>query len=232
MNTPVTDNASVDPKNADLFSGRRFAAVLFDSDGTLVDSTPAVERSWRTWSDRMGLAGPDLDAFHGRPAAATVGALVAEPDRDAALTLIAQLELDDVDGVVPLPGAVESLAALQGRRVAIATSCTLALAQARLGAAGIEIPSVLVTVDDVQRGKPAPDPYLLAAQRLGVDPTECLVVEDAVSGIAAARAAGCAVLAVRTTATDDQLDADAIVDDLSAVEWVFDQEGIGVRARG
>lgn len=217
--------------SADLLLGRRFAAVLFDSDGTLVDSTPAVERSWRTWSDRMGFEGPDLDSFHGRPAAATVEALVAEPDRDEALELIMQLELEDVEGVVPLPGAVESLRALRGQRVAIATSCTRALAQARLGAAGIEIPAILVTVDDVENGKPAPDPYLLAAERLGVDPADCLVVEDAVSGITAAQRAGCTVLALRTTTADDLLVADAVVDDLSAIKWTCDGAGIGARRR-
>ncbi len=224
------DNSAAE--NPGLLWGRRFAAVLFDSDGTLVDSTPAVERSWRTWADRIGFEGPDLNVFHGRPAAATVGALVPESDRAAALELITRLELGDVEGVVSLPGAVESLAALRGQPVAIVTSCTLPLALARLGAAGIDIPAVLVTVDDVERGKPAADPYLLAAKRLGVDPADCLVVEDAASGITAARVAGCTVLALRTTATDDQLDADALADNLSTIEWVCDQQGIGVRTRG
>lgn len=211
--------------------GRRFAAVLFDSDGTLVDSTPAVERSWRTWAERMGFEGPDLDTFHGRPAATTIEALVEEPHRAAALELITQLELGDVEGVVPLPGAVESLAALPGAQVAIATSCTQPLALARLGAAGIDIPAVLVTVDDVERGKPAPDPYRLAAKRLDVDPADCLVVEDAVSGITAAKAAGCTVLALLTTTARQLIDADLVVADLSEIEWVCDQAGIGIRTR-
>ena len=103
-----------------------------------------------------------------------------------------------------LPGAVEALSALRDAKNAIATSCTIPLAKARIEAAELVPPSVLVTADDVQRGKPAPDPYLEAAARLGVDPGRCLVVEDAPAGLASAREAGCPTLAVVTTTPEER----------------------------
>lgn len=198
---------------------RRFDAVLFDLDGTLVDSTPAVTRSWLTWARAEAVDSTRLRGFHGHPAAQIVAALVA-PERVAAATRrIDALELADTDGVVALPGAVDALAALHPRRHAIVTSCSRALAGVRIAAAGLPRPGVVVTVDDVERGKPAPDPYLLGARRLGVDPADCLVVEDAPGGLASARAAGCATLAVTTTHTAEELDADVVVACLSDVEW-------------
>ncbi len=97
----------------------------------------------------------------------------------------------------------------------------------RLSAAGLDIPEVMITVDDITRGKPDPEPYLLAAKHLGVNATQCLVVEDAPSGIASAKAAGCATLALLTTTSAEDLDADLIVPDLSSV--TFTSEGDGVR---
>ena len=131
--------------------------------------------------------------------------------------------------IVVLPGAAEALASLVGAKNAIATSCTIPLARARIAAAQLVPPSILVTADDVARGKPAPDPFLEAARRLQVDPTRCLVVEDAPKGLEAAHAAGCFTLAVVTTTPRDQLDADAIVDDLSHVR--FDATPTGIRVR-
>jgi sugar-phosphatase len=126
---------------------------------------------------------------------------------------------------------VEALASLVGAKNAIATSCTIPLAQARIRAAGLVPPSVLITVDDVARGKPHPDPFLAAAERLGADPHRCLVVEDAPMGLQAARAAGCFTLAVLTTTPREELQADAIVDDLSEVEFQPGPDGIRVRLR-
>jgi sugar-phosphatase len=130
---------------------------------------------------------------------------------------------------VVLPGAAEALASLVGSKNAIATSCTAPLARARIAAAQLVPPSILVTADDVARGKPAPDPFLEAARRLEVDPTRCLVVEDAPKGLEAAHAAGCFTLAVATTTPRDQLDADAIVDDLSHVRFDATPAGMLVR---
>src|SRR5713101_8071219 len=125
-------------------------------------------------------------------------------------------ELVDVEGVIPLPGAVELLRALPLERWAIVTSCTRALARVRIAAAGLPKPKHLVTATDVQHGKPSPEPYLKGAQMLGIPAADCLVVEDAPAGIRAGKAAGAQVLALRTTASDAELQqarADWIVDD-------------------
>lgn len=203
-----------------------FEAVLFDLDGTLIDSTAVVNRSWMSWAEAEQVDPQRLLGFHGVPAAAIVAALVEPARVSAAAARIDRIELTDTGGVVPLPGAVAALAALPSGRAAIATSCGLDLARARIGAAGLDAPDVLVTADQVERGKPAPDPYLLAAERLGVDPTRCLVVEDAPSGLASARAAGCSTLAVVTTTARDELEADLVVTDLSEVRLEAGPDGV------
>jgi sugar-phosphatase len=162
------------------------------------------------------------------PSAQVVAKLLPAERRAAATDRINELELTDVHDIVVLPGAAEALLALRDARNAIATSCTVPLARARIGAAGLQPPSVLVTVDDVDRGKPAPDPFLEAARRLRVPPERCLVVEDAPMGLTAARAAGCFTLAVTTTTPPDELDADAVVPDLAAVRFEVVGEGIRV----
>ena len=211
-------------------AGRRFAAVLFDMDGTLVDSTPVVVRSWVTWALERGIDPERLEGHHGVPAAQIVRGLVPEEDVEAAIARINALEIADVDGITLLPGAAEAVAALPEARRAIVTSCTAPLAAARIGAAGLLAPSVVVTADDVPRGKPDPAPYLLGAQRLGVDPASCLVVEDAPSGLDSARAAGAATLAVTTTTAVDSLVADAVVGTLADVRFAVDGDGVRVLA--
>lgn len=206
-----------------------FEAVIFDMDGTLIDSTPAVVRAWTTWAGEHGLTAEELGRHHGVPSANVVRALVSEHRYPAALARINELEIADVDDIVVLPGAAEALACLVGAKNAIATSCTVPLAKARIAAARLVPPSILVTADDVARGKPAPDPFLEAARRLQVDPTRCLVVEDAPKGLQAAHAAGCFTLAVVTTTPRDELKADAIVGDLSEVRFEPGQNGIRVR---
>ena len=206
-----------------------FEAVIFDMDGTLIDSTPAVLRSWATWAAEHGLTPDDLKGQHGVPSAGVVRALLPEPLQEAAIERINELEIGDVEGIVVLPGAAEALAALRSAKNAIATSCTRPLANARIRAAHLTPPSIVVTVDDVARGKPHPDPFLEAARRLEVDPTRCLVVEDAPKGLQAASAAGCATLAVVTTTPRDELDSDGVVPDLSAVTFTATPEGITVR---
>lgn len=206
-----------------------FAAVLFDMDGTLVDSTGSVVRSWARLAEENGISVTDLQAAagHGRPARDIVADLFAAASRTEALGRITALEIADVEGVVALPGATEALLS-SGPAGAIVTSCAADLAVARQRAAGIPVPQVVVTADDVQRGKPDPEPFLLAARRLGVDPARCLVVEDAPAGLAAGRAAGMTTLAVTTTHTAEQLVADHVVPDLSTVGMSRTADGVVV----
>lgn len=207
----------------DLF-GREFEAVVFDMDGTLIDSTPAVVRSWTRWAEEHDVTAEQLAGHHGVPSASVVRAIMPEHRHQQALERINELELTDTDGIEPLPGAVDSLEQLPADRIAIATSCTAVLAQARLAASGLTPPAVLITVDDVEHGKPAPDPYLAAAERLGVDPAAVLVVEDAPKGLLSAKAAGAATCAVITTTPREELDADLVVPDLSHLRWLVDPD--------
>ncbi len=204
---------------------RTFEAVIFDMDGTLIDSTPAVMRAWSTWAGEHGITPAQLLSHHGIPSAAVVRSLLAEELQDAAIARINELEISDVHDIVVLPGAAHALAAVHDAKSAIATSCTVPLARARIAAAALVPPNVLVTADDVANGKPSPDPYLEAAARLGVDPADCLVVEDAPAGLTSARTAGCATLAVITTTAAEKLEADAVVPDLSHVDFVVTGDG-------
>jgi mannitol-1-/sugar-/sorbitol-6-phosphatase len=206
-----------------------FEAVIFDMDGTLIDSTPAVVRAWAAWASEYGLPPIDLRMHHGTPSASVVRAVMPEHLHEAGMRRITELEIADLHDVVVLPGTVEALTSLASAKNAIATSCTVPLAEARIAAAQLVPPSVLVTADDVVNGKPHPEPFLEAARRLGVDPRRCLVVEDAPQGLEAARAAGCFTLAVLTTTPREALDADAIVNDLSDVRFQVDQDGVRVR---
>jgi sugar-phosphatase len=213
---------------------RRFDAVLFDMDGTLVDSTASVVRSWVRLAEENGIGMEQLQAAagHGRPARDIVADLFPAGRRDEALARITHLEVTDVDGVVALPGAEHALRQ-SGPFGAIVTSCTADLAVARQQAAGIPVPQVVVTADDVVRGKPHPEPFLRAAEILGVEPARCLVVEDAPAGLRAARAAGMTALAVTTTHDAAELDADGlahhVVLDLAAVRFTRHADGVHLR---
>jgi mannitol-1-/sugar-/sorbitol-6-phosphatase len=179
------------------------AAVISDLDGVLIDSSAPTVRVWAAWGARHGLDGAAIQAAnHGRPGRAVIAEHVPPELVDAESEWLANGETADTEGVVAMPGAAEVLGLPS---VAICTSCVEPLARARLGAAGLPVPAALVTSDQVARGKPAPDPYLLAAERLGVDPAGCLVFEDAPAGIASARAAGMTVWAVTTTHAASEL---------------------------
>lgn len=194
-------------------------AILFDIDGTLVDSTSAVNRSWSTWAQRRGLDPQKILAVcHGRRAADTLADFVSADQVADAETELHALEMADLDSVVALPGAVELLSTLPENRWAAVTSGDRELMPARLAAAGVPVPHTMVTAEDVSVGKPDPSGYLLAAERLGVDPTRCLVVEDAPAGLKAGLAAGSRVLAVATSHKAEEVAdfAHAVVLDLSA----------------
>jgi sugar-phosphatase len=217
---------------ADPFFGRTFDAVLFDLDGTLVDSTASVLRSWRRLAGEFGVSMQALHENHGQPAATLIGRVLPPERRATALERITALEVGDAHGLVPVRGASEFYAAVPAGRRAIVTSGSVPIATSRLAAAGFAPPKVFVTVEDVSRGKPDPEPYLVAAKRLGVDPARCLVVEDAAAGVRAGRAAGCRVLAVAGTVDAEELaDADLVVDALDMLEVVDDEVGLRVRQR-
>ena len=202
-------------------------AVLFDLDGTLIDSTPAVARSWARWGELWGVGDPFASHEHGRPARDLVAEHLPPEQVDAAFRSIEAMEVADTEGILVLPGARELLDALPRDAWAIVTSCSRPLADARLAAVGLE-PPVLVTASDTAVGKPAPDPFLEAARRLGVDPADCLVVEDAPAGLTAARAAGAATLAVQGTVETGLLEADLVAPSLTAVTVEVLPDGIQV----
>ncbi len=170
-------------------------------DGTLIDSTRAAELVWGQWAGRFGLdAASFLPTIHGRRAVETVAALeLPGVDAAAEAAWITAAEIAEAEGIVPIGGALSFLAALPPSRWAIVTSAPRALALARLQAAGIPLPGVLVTAEDVESGKPAPDCFVLAARRLGVAIADCLVVEDSPAGIRAGEAAGAQVLVITAT---------------------------------
>jgi sugar-phosphatase len=195
------------------------AGMLFDLDGVLVDSTPAVARVWAKWAARHGFV-PDevVRQAHGRPSIATIRDLLPHGDAEAENREVERDEIEDIDGVIPLPGALEILQALPQDRWTIATSCTRRLAEVRIRAAGLPLPKHMVTSTDVQNGKPHPEPYIKAAQIVGFAPGDCIVVEDAPAGIRAGKAAGGRVLALRTTAPDAELSE-------SGATWIVDNLG-------
>ena len=195
--------------------------VLFDLDGVLVDSTPAVARVWAIWAKKHGFDADEVvRQAHGRPSLTTIRELLPHADHDAENREVERGEIEDIADVIPLPGAREILQALPQDCWTIATSCTRRLAEVRIRAAGLPTPKHLVTSNDVQHGKPDPEPYIKAAEILGFSPADCIVVEDAPAGIRAGKAAGARVLALRTTAPDAELTqsgADWIVTDLASL---------------
>lgn len=193
-------------------------ALLFDNDGTLISSLESVYRCWSRWAKEYGVTEEDFArvALHGRPAAEIVADLLPADLVPEAVARIEQLEVEDAGGVVALPGTLALLESLPAERWAVVTSATQRLAEARLGQAGIR-PKNLIAADDISRGKPDPEPFLLAAARLGADPARCVVFEDAPVGLAAGRAAGMVTVALTTTHRAEELSADLVVPDLSAV---------------
>jgi sugar-phosphatase len=190
-------------------------ALLFDLDGVLVDSLAAVNRSWRWWAARHGLDPEPFLGSHGRPTRESIAELAPDLDADAEAAVVDEREATDTDGVVALPGA-RAVLATDGAK-AIVTSGIRRLALARLQAARLTPPAVLITADIVRQGKPSPEPYLLAAARLGVQPADCIVFEDAPAGVQAGKAAGMRVVALTTTVPASELaSADQIVPDLAA----------------
>ncbi|WP_405655139.1 HAD family hydrolase [Streptomyces sp. RK9] len=194
-------------------------ALLFDNDGTLISSMESVRRCWTRWAGEYGITAEDFARveLHGRPAVEIVADLLPAERVAEAVARIEELEVSDVaGGVLALPGTLDLLAALPPERWAVVTSATRRLAEARLAEVGIS-PKTLIAADDITRGKPDPEPFLLAARVLGVDPARCVVFEDAPAGLTAGRAAGMTTVALTTTHQVAELSADVVVEDLSAV---------------
>jgi mannitol-1-/sugar-/sorbitol-6-phosphatase len=198
------------------------SALLFDMDGVLTDSMPAVARVWSGWAVEHGFD-PDevVRAAHGRPSILTVRDYLPNADHVAENREVERRELADTEGIVPLPGAMELLESLPRERWAIVTSCTRPLAELRLKAAGLPRPALFITSNDIKNGKPAPDPYRTAAERLGFPAAECIVVEDAPAGVVSGKAAGSRVIGIAAVFGETELrgkGADWIVENCAGVE--------------
>jgi len=207
----------------------RCQAVLFDMDGVLVDSTQAVARVWRKWAIEHGFD-PEkvVRAAHGRPSLDTVRDFLPNADGDAENLEVERQEVEDLEGVVSMPGAQALVKSIPAGRWTVATSATRPLAEVRLRAAGLPILESLVTAADINHGKPHPEPYQRAAQRLGYPASECIVVEDAPAGIRAGKAAGARVIAVPTTSPRSALEsagADWVVRNCADISAALDERG-------
>ncbi|MCW0922251.1 HAD-IA family hydrolase [Pseudomonas sp. RG1] len=180
---------------------REFGAFLFDMDGTVLNSIAAAERIWSAWAVRHGVdVATFLPTIHGARAIDTITRLsLPGVDAEQQAAFITAAEINDVEGIVEIPAAAAFLNALPKNRWAMVTSAPRDLALRRMAAAGIPEPAVMITAEDVKAGKPDPAGYLLAANKLGVEPADCLIFEDATVGIQAAEAAGAALMIITTT---------------------------------
>ncbi|ADP13121.1 MULTISPECIES: sugar phosphatase [Erwinia] len=194
---------------------------LFDLDGTLVDSLAVVERAWKSWGERHGIAADELLNFiHGKQAITSLrhfmaGASAQEIQQE--FIELEKMEAGDTEGIVALPGALQLLATLDELSIpwAIVTSGSVPVASSRHAAAGLPAPLAFVTAERVERGKPEPDAYLLGAQLIDLEPEECVVVEDAAAGILSGLAAGCHVIAVNPPEDAQRLeDVDMVLSSL------------------
>lgn len=189
--------------------------LLFDLDGVLVDSTPAVARVWTKWAIAHGFDPEEtVRKAHGRPSIATIRDLLPGSDYVKENEVVLRGEIEDTEGVIPLPGARELLESVPATSWALVTSCARPLAEVRLNAAGLPVPGKMITSDDVRVGKPDPEPYLKGAALLGVSGSRCVVFEDAPAGIRAGKGAGALVIALRTTAEDHELET-------AGADWVI-----------
>jgi mannitol-1-/sugar-/sorbitol-6-phosphatase len=209
--------ASISPPAAFQSVSTVVRAVLFDMDGVLISSTAADERSWLRWATLHGMQDTfSVESTHGRRTIDTIRAL--RPDLDSAVELNRMESFDacDTEGLALYPGVKELLAELSPIQWSIVTSASERVMLHRLGILGISLPLQFVTADRVALGKPSPEPYQLGAAQLGLEPSECLVIEDSPSGIRAGKSAGCQALAVASShRTQDLHEADWIISSLN-----------------
>ncbi len=201
-------------------------------DGVLIDSTPAVARVWRNWAIEHGFEPEStIRMAHGRPSIATLRDLLPNADHEALNREIERREIEDIEGVVALPGSRELLSDLPENRWALVTSATRPLAEARLGAAGLPIPKFFLTSNDIVKGKPDPEPYIKGAALLGLSATNCVVVEDVPAGIRYGKGAGARVIAFTTTFPERELlsaGADWILPNCSAIRMNDISDGLAL----
>ncbi|WP_095118273.1 HAD-IA family hydrolase [Pseudomonas sp. Irchel s3f10] len=207
---------------------RAFGAFLFDMDGTVLNSIAAAERIWAAWAVRHGV---DVETFlptiHGARAIDTINRLnLPGVDAEAQAAFITEAEIADVEGIVEIPGAAKFLNSLPRDRWAMVTSAPRDLALRRMAAAGIPEPALMITAEDVQAGKPDPAGYLLAAKRLGQEPHDCLIFEDATVGIQAAEAAGAALMIITTTHQHPLETAHATLASYVGIRVAVDSDGL------
>jgi mannitol-1-/sugar-/sorbitol-6-phosphatase len=210
------------------------AAILFDLDGVLCDSTRQVDREWREWAARKGVNGDAVMAIaHGVRTIEVIRQVAPHLDVEAEAAAIEDHEAHDQTGVVVMPGALDLVQSIPEGRWGVVTSGSRLLAQSRLQHCGLPVPEVLVTSDDVTNGKPHPEPYLKGAAGLGYQAAECLVIEDAPAGIQSARASGMRVLGLTTTYARDILGhADAVIGKLGQIRITANGTGkLGVEVR-
>jgi sugar-phosphatase len=212
----------------DAVFDRAFGAFLFDMDGTVLNSIAAAERIWAAWAVRHGV---DVETFlptiHGVRAIDTITRLnLPGVDVQAQAAVITEAEIDDVEGIVEIPGAAAFLDSLPKDRWAIVTSAPRDLALRRMAAAAIPEPAVMITAEDVQAGKPDPAGYLLAAKRLGLEPRDCLIFEDATVGIQAAEAAGAPLMIITTTHQHPLETAHATLASYADIRVAVDSNGL------
>jgi sugar-phosphatase len=195
---------------------------LFDMDGILISSLGSVERSWTKWAQLRGIdPAYACRTTHGCRSIETVAKLRPDLDAEAENRIIEEMEIEDTEGIVLLPGVLKLLAALPADRWTVVTSATERLARVRMAAGGVPVPERLVTANQVSRGKPHPQPFLAGAALLGFAPEQCVVFEDASSGVQAGRAAGCTVVATTFSHSIQSLgDADYLIPDLTGVEAI------------
>jgi sugar-phosphatase len=202
-------------------------AILFDLDGVLIDSTICIARHWREWAHQHGLdVAAIMRVAHGIRTVETMRLVAPHLDAGEEAERFTASEVADTEGVVEIEGAAELLNRLPADVWAVVTSGSKELAMARLRRVNLPIPRTLVTADDVRQGKPAPEPYLVAAKRMGVGAAKCVVVEDAPAGIEAAHAAGMQVIAITTTHSRDELPVRGpVIDRLSALRVAVGEGG-------
>ena len=205
--------------------------ILFDMDGVLVSSIGSVVRCWRRWAKMYEI--PDADTYevpHGMRAIDIVKSLRPDIDPEEGLRVIEDMEIEDTADLIVLPGVKKLLESLPVERWAIVTSATKRLMLGRLKVAGLPVPERIISGDMVERGKPDPEPYRRGAALLGFRADECIVVEDAPSGVGAGKAAGCRVLGVLGTHMDEELkEADWIVGSLEEMMVTVGLDGLELR---